>query len=74
MITCRNSNLSRPAAAVCGTWNATIAFCFFNFVLYGVSAVFAGLDLKDGKGMVKPRGRDWDPGFTVGAYISVVVQ
>eukprot|EP00775_Hariotina_reticulata_P006971 gene6971-7185_t len=36
----------------CGTWNAVIAFGFLGFAAYAASAVFAGLDLKNSKGIV----------------------
>jgi hypothetical protein len=36
----------------CHTWNAVIAFSFLCFAAYAASAVYAGLDLKGGKGLV----------------------
>ncbi|WIA28638.1 hypothetical protein OEZ86_011175 [Tetradesmus obliquus] len=47
------SLLARPE---CGAWDATVAMSFLAFAAYAVSCVLAGLDIKDGKGLVKPRG------------------
>jgi hypothetical protein len=60
----RSAGLSAAAGAgrsllalpACGAWDAATAMSFMAFVVYAVSCVLAGLDIKDGKGLVKPRG------------------
>lgn len=44
------------ALPVCGAWDAATAMSLLTFAVYAVSCVLAGLDIKDGRGLVKPRG------------------
>jgi hypothetical protein len=44
------------ALPACGAWDAATAMFFLASAVYAVSCVLAGMDIKDGKGLVKPRG------------------
>ncbi|KAF8073183.1 hypothetical protein HT031_000844 [Scenedesmus sp. PABB004] len=48
------SGARHRAALLCASWDACITLGFINFIMYALSAVLAGLDIRAGRGLLVP--------------------